>query len=197
MPDSTEPISDDQLTIDDILNPEAMTYHPILQVWKEILAGSAQARKERVSPQAAVRLVGRYHDFSFSDIPDYLDLFYMRIDQMADLLSAEVEDDPEYTSYTSPEEDRENNATHYLNVIFGWQKLLLGWELDWDVLDHEAAIQLAVMAEVHQMFFGDTGLITLLEQIGFDFNDTHQEQLREELNALRAEWAPVETDTDE
>lgn len=196
MTDSTEalPPTDEQLTIEDILGPEANAYRPLLKLWQEVLKGGDVARAERISPQTAVRLTGRYQDIGFADLPAYMELFYTHIDQMADILAYEISTDDQCLTYDNPEDDLEHNHEHYLNLLYGWQKCILGWELDWDCTDPDAAIALAAIAEVHTMFFGEVGLTSLLDQIRFEFTEEHQDQLRVELEELRDSWAaPAET----
>ena len=140
---------EEQLTVEDILNDaDKVEFHPILRVWQEILDSSKQVRQERITPQWALRVITSHPDMHFADMPDYRDLYYQSIDELAEALKVEIETDDECLKYTSAEEDAEKNTFHYLNVIIAWQKIILTWELDWDVEAPDAPVQLAVISEV-------------------------------------------------
>jgi hypothetical protein len=180
--------TEEQLTVDDILNDGVVEYHAILQVWQEVLESSKMVRQERITPQWALRVVTTHADVHFSDMTDYRDLYYQSIDELADALRTEIETDDECLKITTPEEDAERNTFHYLNVIISWQKIILTWELDWDVDDIDAPVRLAVISDVHKMFFGEVGLTSLLDQINFDFSEDSQDLLRAELEELKQNW---------
>lgn len=185
---------EDQLTVEDILGEavDAVQYHTLLEVWQEVIAGSVTVRKERINPQWARRVISAHPQVFYQDMPEYAALYYDKIDQLAEALQAEIETDDECLNRDNPEEDREHNSLHYANVIFSWQKLFLSWELDWDCTSTDAAIELAAIIEVHKMFFGDVGLITVLDQINFEFTESLQEQLFLELEELKSSWIPDE-----
>lgn len=176
-----------ELTVDDILD-QAPEFHPILRVWQEILDASKKVRQERITPQWALRVVTTHADMHFQDMTDYRDLYYQSIDELAEALKVEIETDDECLKYATPEEDAENNTFHYLNVIIAWQKIILTWELEWDVDAPDAPVQLAVISEVHKMFFGEVGLTSLLDQINFEFTEDSQDLLRAELEELKENW---------
>lgn len=182
--------TEEQLTIEDILEGADKTpFHPVLQVWKEVLDASQTVRKEKINPQWALRVVQAHTEVTFNDMPTYRDAYYGRIDQLIEALHAEIDGDDECFNVTSPEEDNELNSVHYLNILFTWQKAILGWELDWDCTSPDAGVQLASIIEVHKMFFGEVGLVSLLDQINFEFPETVQEQLMLELEELKKNWA--------
>ena len=185
----TENTQEVELTVEDILNDaKGAEFHPILRVWQEVLDASKQVRQERITPQWALRVVTTHADVHFSEMKDYRDLYYHSIDELADALRVEIETDDECLKVTSAEEDAEQNTFHYINVIIAWQKIILTWELDWDVDDIDAAVQLAVISDVHKMFFGEVGLTSLLDQINFEFNEDSQNLLRSELEELKENW---------
>lgn len=184
----TEPI-EEQLTIEDILTEaKDNPYTPVLNVWREILEASKEVRKERITPQWASRVCSMYAEVTFDAMPDYRDLYYDKLDQLVEVLQTEIDTDDECLKHSSPEEDKEKNSFHYLNIIIGWQKTILSWELDWDCTHADAAVDIAAIAEVHKMFFGDTGLSSLLDQINFEFNETAQQLLFAELEDMKATW---------
>jgi hypothetical protein len=184
--DSTEAT---ELTVEDILgDTQDVAYSPILKMWREILLSSKTVRKERITPQWATRIVSTHADLGFADMPHYRDLYYAKLDELLDGLQAELDTDENWDSATTPEEDAEQNNLHYLNVIISWQKTILSWELDWNCEQHDAAIELAAISEVHKMFFGSVGLTSLLDQIDFEFTETAQELLRAELEEMKTNW---------
>lgn len=188
MTDNVE-TTEEQLTVDDILNEaEKAPYSPILKVWREVLESSKEVRKEKITPQWASRVTSAHNGVTFPDMPAYRDLYYQRIDELATVLQFEIDSDDECLNYTTPEEDLEHNGIHYLSIIIGWQKTILTWELDWDCTRDDAAIDLACIAEVHKMFFGETGLASLLDQIKFEFTEGSQQLLYTELEELKSEW---------
>ena len=177
------------LTVEDILGyAQDVPYSPILKMWREILLSSKTVRKERITPQWATRVVSTHADLSFSDMPHYRDLYYAKLDELLAGLQAELDTDEEWEAPTTPEEDAELNNLHYLNVIISWQKTILSWELGWDCEQHDAAIELATISDVHKMFFGNVGLTSLLDQIDFEFTETAQDLLRAELEEMKANW---------
>ena len=181
--------TEEQLTIEEILDEaKDNPYTPVLNVWKEILEASKTVRKERITPQWASRIVSQYNGIYFDAMPLYRDLYYDKIDQLIEVLQTEIDTDDECLKHPSPEEDKEQNTFHYLNVIIGWQKVILSWELDWDCTHIDAPVELATIAEVHKMFFGDTGLASLLDQINFEFTETAQQLLFAELEEQKANW---------
>lgn len=186
---TAENVDTTELTVQDILDEAGDTaYHSILEIWQEILRPSEKVRKERITPQWAMRVTGKHPQVRFEDMPVYRDLFYDRIDQLNEVLLAEIETDDECLNVTSPEEDVEQNSHHYLNIIVNWQKAILTWELNWDCTHVDAAVDLASLVEVHRMFFDPTGLNALLDQIKFEFTEEHQLYLTEELAALKESW---------
>lgn len=185
----TENIEEAELTVEDILSEgEKVEYHTILQVWSEVISASKEVRKEKINPQWASRVTAAHRQVYYQDMPEYRDLYYDKIDQLFEALQAEIETDDECFNHHSAEEDLEHNAVHYINVVFSWQKVILSWELDWDCTSPSAAVEIASIIEVHKMFFGDTGMVTLLDQINLEFTEDMQQQLMVELEELKENW---------
>lgn len=184
---------DAELTVEDILaEAEDTDYHTILQVWTAVLKSSEDVRTERITPQWANRIINAHAQILFEDMPHFRDLYYDKIDQLREVLQAEIDTDDECLNYASPEEDVEHNSIHYLNVIINWQKVILSWELDWDCTHVDAPLELASIVEVHKMFFDQTGLTSLLDNIKFEFSDEHRELLTLELEEMKREWGSNE-----
>lgn len=179
--------TEEQLTVEDILD-QAPEFHPILKVWLEVLDASKTVRQERITPQWALRVVTTHTGMTFQDMPTYRDMYYQGIDELAEALRTEIDSDDECLNYTSAKEDVESNTFHYINVILSWQKIILTWELQWDVEDDQAAVELAVISDIHKMFFGEVGLTSLLDQINFEFTEDSQDLLRAELEELKQNW---------
>ena len=178
------------LTVEDILNDQAeeLPFNPICRIWQEVLSNAEAVRDERITPQWAARVISSHKDIHFDDMPDYRDLYYARILQLREVLDGEIEASPECLNATTADEDLELNTILYINVIIGWQKTILSWELDWDCTHADAAIDLATIIELHKMFFDPTGLASLLDQINFEFSETNQELLTAELEEMKSEW---------
>lgn len=180
---------DIELTVEDILaEAEEAPYHTILQIWTAILKSSEGVRQERITPQWADRVVSTHAEIQFDDMPDYRNLYYEKIDQLRDVLQAEIDTDDECLNPSSAEEDVEHNSVHYFNIIITWQKTILAWELEWDCTHVDAPLELAAIVEVHKMFFGQTGLTSMLDNIKFEFSDEHRELLTLELEEMKREW---------
>jgi hypothetical protein len=181
MTDTT--ITDDE--IKDFIESSSPAYHTILQVWREVLAPAEAESKKKITPQWANRIVTTYNGIGFGDMFAFKNEYFGKIMELAAILEAEIATDDECLNLLTPEEDVEGNTHHYINVLTEWQKAFLQWELDWEVLHPHAAVQLAAIAEVHKMFFEQTGLVALLDQIKFEFTDADREQLALALDELR------------
>jgi hypothetical protein len=166
---------------------EPPTFHTILQVWKEVLAPADKVSKEQVTPIWANKMVTNYFGLTFSDLNSLRDLYFARLEQLRQILLEELATDADCFTHLSPEEDREENRGHYKQVILNWQLQFLQWELDWDCTSKTAAIEMASFGEVYKMFFGEQGLLALLEQIGFEFTEADQAELGAVLDARKAE----------
>jgi hypothetical protein len=176
----------DQITIDEInAAAEEAPFHSILEVWRTILSPARGQIGKPITPQWANRMVQTYPGLTYADTVHLADLYYDRIGVLGDILALEIATDDECLKVITPAEDVEQNNHHYLNVIVDWQKQFLQWELDWDPTAADAAIDIASLSEVHKMFFDQTGLLSLLEQISFEFTDADRDLLAEELQAMR------------
>ena len=182
---SDEGTIEGELTVDDIVSEAAKSkYHTILELWRELLKASEQTRKEKVSPQWAVKVTTQYNEMTYADMDDFTDEYYDRVDDLRRILDAEIDTDDECLNFVSAEEDREGNGYHYINVLTDWQKQFLMWELDWNCGSPSAAIEVAVLSELHKMFFGELGITNLLDQINFEFTDSDRDALATALREL-------------
>jgi hypothetical protein len=169
-------LEDKPLTVADVLD-QAPSFHTILEVWRAILTPALDEKRSRITPQWASRICQKYPGMQFADMLEFRDRYFDKIEQLLALLSAEIETDDECLNRQTEEEDAEHNAGHYISILTDWQLAVLGWEMDWDCADPCAAIELAAIAETHEMFFGQTGLTALLDQINFEFTDMHRDAL--------------------
>lgn len=160
-------------------------FHPVLEVWREVLSNGPELAKEKVSPQWASKIVGTYSGVSFADMDDVQNGYFSKIGDLADQLTVEIASDKDCLTYSTPEDDALENALHYKNLLLNWQLTFLQWELDWNCRDPHAAAELAAISEVHKMFFGPTGLTAYLDNIKFEFDEADQLALAEALMELR------------
>lgn len=174
--------SDIQQLID---SGEAPQFHPILEVWREVLKPARKEMTAKVSPQWANRIVTQYFGLQYADMENFRDVYFGKLIQLMDILDEEIAADGECLSPTTPEEDAEQNSLHYKNLLMNWQLAILQWELDWHCADPQAAVELAAISEVHKMFFGREGLTAFLDNIAFQYTEDDQAMLAEALTELK------------
>lgn len=166
-------------------NGEAPTFHPILQVWREVLSNARGELTAKVTPSWANKVVSSYQGVEYANMVDYRDSFFTKLIQLLDILEMEIDSDPDCLSYITPEEDVEHNSHHYRNLLMQWQLALLQWELDWETTSPNAATEIAAISEVHKIFFGPTGITQYLDNIKFEFDEQDQAELAEALQQLK------------
>ena len=184
-PETGEPFTDDEIRDFMERGPEAPSFHPVLEVWREVLRPAATEATTKVTPQWASRIIQSYPQIQFADMNAVRDSYFGKILQLAKVLDLEIEEDDECLGYTTPEEDVEHNAHHYKNLLLNWQLAFLQWELDWDCTDDHAAVELAAISEVHKMFFGQNGITAFLDNIKFEFTESDSAYLAEALQELK------------
>ena len=173
----------------EILTPhEPAKYRTLLEIWGVILepAGAGKVRDEPISPQWATKMVITYPGIGFRDVTAIHYRVFDLAGELATILAEEVASDDECLKKASAEEDAQENAGHYRSLLAGWQIHLLRRELAWSPDDDDAAVRLAVLSEVQQMFLGATGLVAHLDSIGFQFTEADQQALSEQLIDARA-----------
>ncbi len=186
--DITNITDEDQLTIEDFLEQTAEAkYHTALEIWQEVLKSARLERPKKITPQWANRICTTYHQMTFADMPEFKERYFDKLEELLTVLTIELATDEEALNLTTPEEDAELNAFHYINVLIDWQKVFLQWELDWDPAMLSAPIELAAISEVHRMFFDKTGITSLLDNIPFEFTDEHRELLATTLQQMKQE----------
>lgn len=165
---------------------EAPSYHPILQIWRELLQHADAELLKAPTPQWSTRMLARYPGLEYADMIAVRDRYFGLIIDLRKVLDAVISTDADCLTYGSPEEDVEENSALYFQVLLDWQKTFLLEELEWNCTDPDAAARVAALSEVHEMFFGQTGLTQYLDNIRFEFTEADQAVLAEELNELRA-----------
>ena len=165
---------------------EAALFHPILQVWREVLKPAADEMDQKITPNWANRIVTSFTEVRFADMELYRKSYFGKLMQLAEILDDEIASDDDCLTYTTPEEDALENAHHYKNLLLNWQLAVLQWEMDWNTTDLDAAVELAAISEVHKMFFGAQGITAFLDNIGFEFTDDDSQSLMIALEEFRA-----------
>lgn len=160
-------------------------YHTILEVWKAMLDNADTEITKRITPSWAQRIVASFQDVHFPDMYVFRDRFYGKLQELRDIVVAEISTDDECLKIAKLEEDRELNAYHYRNILMMWQKAFLTWEIDWTPDDEFAGVEIASIAEAHKAIFGDTGLTQFLGSIGFVYDSEDQAEASAELDEYR------------
>jgi hypothetical protein len=169
-----------------------MEYHTLLEVWTEILKRGNLDANRKVTMKWATGIVGQYPGVTFGDLGRYTDIYFAKVQEMADILAYEISTDEDCFKPSKPGEDAELNATHYKNLIFAWQQAFLVSELEWDFEDPDAALYIAALSEAHKIFFGPNGLLGHLEAIQFVFDEDDSAALAELLTETNDSYAGVE-----
>ena len=168
---------------------EPAKYRTLLEIWRAILepAVSGEMRKDPISPQWATKMVTTYPGVSFADVDDIHHGVFDMSAELAAILDEEIASDDECLKKATAEEDAEENSGHYRALLAGWQIHLLKVELAWRPTSPKAAVELAILSEVQQMFLGQTGLVGHLDTIGFKFEESDQQDLQQKLLDARNE----------
>lgn len=164
---------------------EQPSFHPLLMVWREVLRPARDEKDKPVQPGFASRIVNNYREITFGQMVEYRDRYFAKVIQLLDMLEDEIATDGDCLSYDSAEDDREFNGHHYKNLLLTWQMAIVQWEKDWDSSDEHAGVELAAISEVHRMFFDQTGLVSFLDNIKFQFDEADQAALAEALQELK------------
>jgi hypothetical protein len=187
-PEPTETIEFDiPDDIRDIEPPEPEQYRTLLEIWRAVLepAVTGEMRQDPISPQWAVKMVTTYPGVGFADVDAIHHGVFDLAAELSEILTDEINSDDECLKKASAEEDASENARHYKYLLAAWQVHILQEELTWRPADRDAAVRLAVLSEVQQMFLGETGLVAHLEQIGFQFDDADKDELQQHLTNAR------------
>ncbi len=173
--------------ISEMLPADPGPYHTLLETWRAVLepAGTGEMVKDPISPQWAVKMVTTYPGVGFTDVEAIHHGVFALAAELAELLDNEIKTDDECLKKATAEEDATENAQHYKDILAAWQIHMIQEELTWHPSHKDAAVQLAVLSEVQQMFLGEMGLAAHLDQIGFEFNDDDKAELQAHLTSAR------------
>lgn len=166
-------------------------FKPILTVWREILSHVPNERTKPVTPQWAVRMLSTFVGLSFGDLQRLQDSYFDKMAVLAQIVDDEIASDDECLKVMDVDEDRTENAGHYLAIITAWQKKFMGWELDWRTENADAAIELAAISESHTSLFGNDvrpGIVQYLDSINLRFTDEDQAELQRQLHEMKNDY---------
>lgn len=170
-------------TVESLLPADPAPYRTLLEIWSAVLepASTDEMREDPISPQWATKMVTTYPGIGFADVEAVHHGVFEMAAELAELLDDEIKTDDECLKKPTAQEDAAENARHYKYVLAAWQVHLVQEELTWRPSDKDAAVRLAVLSEVQQMFLGETGLVAHLDSIGFQFDDADKAELQQHL----------------
>lgn len=166
---------------------EQAPYRTLLEVWRAVLepAVTGEMRTDPISPQWATKMVTTYPGIGFADVEGIHHGVFDMAAELAVILQEEIDSDDECLKKATAEEDATENAAHYKYLLAAWQVHLVQAELSWRPSHREAALELAILSEVQQMFLGEMGLVAHLDSIGFEFTEEDKAVLQDHLVAAR------------
>ena len=161
--------------------------HTVLEIWENLLSNIEEARKERVTPVVANRIITNYPKLEFSDIPAYWNEYYDLMTEMRTILRTVIASKEDCFKHI--EDDATENRELYLELLFQWSDQIARWEETWDCMDPKAALKLAAIADVAAVFMGQTGITEALSQpqVGFSFDDDARVALAKRLEEAAEE----------
>lgn len=163
-------------------------FHPILEVWREVLKPAAKEAEAKISPNWAVRISGAYREVNYAHMPEFQARYFGLLLELAEVINTEIATDDQCLTWTTPEEDVEHNSGHYKNILRDWQLAIMRRELNWNPTSPYAGVEVAVLSEIHKLFFANgTGITAFLDNIRFEFTDADQANLAAALDELRLE----------
>lgn len=161
--------------------------HTLLEIWSRILENIETESVKRVPPGMANKVVGTWTKLSFQDVPVYFAAYYELVKEMRDILTEEIERNPDCFKNTGEDEDSDGVANRpiYIELLFRWQALVMRWEHDWDASSPSSHIWIAAIADATNFFVGNQGLVSHLDQIQLQFDETDREAMGVRLQAVR------------
>lgn len=165
---------------------EKPPYRPVLKTWQVLLTEAVTTEStQRVTAGWATRITAMYKELLYKDMEKFRDEFFEKIRTLLRALVEEIESDNECLKVEDQAADVAENSVHYKNLIFRWQSAILGWEQGWHCTDEDSHIEIATISEVHRMFFGEQGITSHLDGIGFHFTEDDQKALAAHLESLK------------
>lgn len=162
-------------------------YRTLLEIWRAVLepAVSHEMRTEPISPQWATKMVTMYPGVGFADVETIHHGVFDLAAELGQILDNEIASDDECLKKANATEDAAENSKHYKDLLALWQIHILEAELAWRPSSPSAAVELAILSEVQQMFLGETGLAAHLDSIGFEFTEADRDELAQHLQSAR------------
>ena len=182
--------TDKLLTEEDIADIDALTrekapYFTVLKAWQETLAPLEQESAKKPTADWAAVIISKWPFLQFSDLMSVHGHYFRILKDLKNILDAEINSDKDALTYTTIEEDVENNKDHYVSIIKDWQKALIAEQSKWDVSAEDAGPRMAALGEVQQQLLGKNGLVSYLGVIQLPFSDEEQFEMDDELEAFR------------
>lgn len=153
-----------------IENGEEPQPRSLLEVWEATLANVDASAAEPISIHVATKVVASWPFLDFKDTARYHDLYHNTLIELRWKLHDLLVEHPEAKSWTG-DEDAEHNHGHYLDLLVAWHIALDDIEKNWRANDEDAAVWVAVVADVRAFFFSQMGLAGHLDAIGFSLSD--------------------------
>lgn len=172
--------------ISEIGEPEEQKpYRTLLEIWRAVLEPSKNMSTEPVSLQWASKMVQTYPEIRYKDVEDIHAGVFAVSAELLEKLNEIIASDDEALKKANAKEDAEENASLYRQALIDWQVYFIERELAWRPSHPDAAVELAILSEVQQMFLGQTGLVAHLDSIGFQYTEADQAELSEALISAR------------
>lgn len=162
-------------------NEPAPQEHTLLEVWREVLSNIEVMEKNKLSMREAGALLQQFPFLIMFDLRRYPAIYWAKMKEMRAIVLAEIESDPE--ALTKVETDAVDNKHHYLNILVGWQRLVRQWEDAWDVTQLRADMEFIAIAQIHNFFLSQTGLVAHLSEIEMEFSQEDAQTVAEAIEA--------------
>ena len=162
-------------------NEPAPQKHTLLEVWREVLSNIEVMEKNKLSMREAGALLQQFPFLIMFDLRRYPAIYWAKMKEMRAIVLAEIESDPE--ALTKVETDAVDNKHHYLNILVGWQRLVRQWEDAWDVTQLRADMEFIAIAQIHNFFLSQNGLVAHLSEIEMEFSQEDAQTVAEAIEA--------------
>lgn len=177
-------VPDDLSELDSTQEPKP--YRTLLEIWRAVLEPAREVSNDPISPQWATKMVSTYPEVRYADVERIHHGVFSVAAELAALLDEVIASDDESLKKLDEKEDAEQNAALYRRILIDWQVFFVEREARWTPSHPDAAVELAILSEVQQMFLGQTGLVAHLDSIGFQYTEADQQELTEALVAAKA-----------
>jgi hypothetical protein len=167
--------------------------HTVLEAWRTIFDSVLNEKDQHVSLDLAFRILRTWPLFKTTDIRPYLERYYEILQNLGLHLEDIILENPGCLEYLGEvgAQDSDAVANHdlYIEAIYRWSFELMKLELKWLPELDDAAIEMAVIADVAAFSTGPEGLIQHLgsPQVGFRWSQVEQDGLQKRLDKAREE----------